>query len=94
MEAAGIRTFTDLARWEQTDLVARFGSMGLRLYHLARGEDRRAVSSRAPVKGISNETTFSEDTADPDILEGHVWRMAEKVAGRAKAKGLIRALTG
>ncbi|WP_424972579.1 DNA polymerase IV [Dinoroseobacter sp. S76] len=88
LEAAGIRTFTDLARWEQTDLVARFGSMGLRLYHLARGEDRRPVSSRAPVKGISNETTFSEDTADPDILEGHVWRMAEKVAGRAKAKGL------
>ncbi|WP_424976452.1 DNA polymerase IV [Dinoroseobacter sp. S124A] len=88
LEAAGIRTFTDLARWEQTDLVARFGSMGLRLWHLARGEDRRPVSSRTPVKGISNETTFSEDTADPDLLEGHVWRMAEKVAGRAKAKGV------
>ncbi|WP_424968123.1 DNA polymerase IV [Dinoroseobacter sp. S375] len=88
LEAAGIRTFTDLARWEQADLVARFGSMGLRLWHLARGEDRRPVSSRTPVKGISNETTFSEDTADPDLLEGHVWRMAEKVAGRAKAKGV------
>jgi DNA polymerase-4 len=88
LEAAGIRTFTDLARWEQTDLVARFGSMGLRLWHLARGEDARAVSGRSPVKSISNETTFSEDTADPDLLEGHVWRMAEKVAGRAKAQGL------
>lgn len=88
LEAAGIRTFTDLARWEQTDLVARFGSMGLRLWHLARGEDFRSVSSRTPVKSISNETTFSEDTSDQDQLEGHVWRMAEKVAGRAKAKGL------
>lgn len=86
LEAAGIRTFTDLARWEQADLVARFGSMGVRLWHLARGEDARAVSARNPVKSISNETTFSEDTGDPDLLEGHIWRMAEKVAGRAKAK--------
>jgi DNA polymerase-4 len=40
------------------------------------------------VKSISNETTFAEDTADPDLLEGHIWRMAEKVASRAKARGL------
>lgn len=62
--------------------------MGTRLYHLAQGEDVRRVSSRNPVKSISNETTFHEDTADPDILDGHLWRMAEKVADRAKAKDL------
>ena len=60
--------------------------MGERLYYLARGEDRRRVSSRTPVKSISNETTFGEDTADPDILDGHIWRLAENVADRAKAK--------
>jgi DNA polymerase-4 len=88
LEQAGIRSFADLLRWEKTDLVARFGSMGERLWHLARGEDNRRVSSRAPVKSISNETTFGEDTGDPDILDGHLWRMAEKVADRAKAKAL------
>jgi DNA polymerase-4 len=88
LEHAGIRSFADLLRWEKTDLVARFGSMGERLWHLARGEDKRRVSSRAPVKSISNETTFGEDTGDPDILDGHLWRMAEKVADRAKAKAL------
>ena len=87
LDKAGIRTFSDLLRWEQTDLVARFGSMGDRLYHLARGQDRRRVTRNAPMKSISNETTFGEDTADPDILDGHLWRMAEKVADRAKAKG-------
>ncbi|ROU03261.1 hypothetical protein EAT49_05835, partial [Histidinibacterium lentulum] len=66
----------------------RFGSMGERLYHLARGEDHRRVSAHAPVRGISNETTFGEDTADPDILDGHIWRMAEKVASRAKARDI------
>ena len=88
LDKAGIRSFSDLLRWEKTDLVARFGGTGERLFHLARGEDRRRVSAHAPMKSISNETTFSEDTADPDILDGHIWRMAVKVADRAKAKGL------
>ncbi|WP_299027766.1 DNA polymerase IV [uncultured Sulfitobacter sp.] len=88
LDKAGIRTFSDLLRWEQRDLIARFGGMGERLYHLARGQDRRRVSAHAPMKSISNETTFGEDTSDPDLLDGHIWRMAEKVADRAKAKNL------
>jgi DNA polymerase-4 len=88
LEKAGIRNFSDLLRWEQSDLVARFGSMGDRLYHLARGEDRRRVSAHSPMKSISNETTFHDNTSDPDLLDGHIWRMAEKVADRAKAKNL------
>jgi len=88
LEKAGIRTFDDLFRWEKQDLTARFGSMGDRLWHLARGRDARRVSAHAPMKSISNETTFHEDTNDPDLLDGHLWRMCEKVADRAKAKGL------
>ncbi|QFT61350.1 DNA polymerase IV [Roseivivax sp. THAF30] len=88
LDRAGIRTFEDLLRWDERDLTARFGSMGTRLFHLARGEDARRISARNPVKSISNETTFHEDTADPDLLDGHLWRMAEKVADRAKAKDL------
>ncbi|MEP0962938.1 MAG: DNA polymerase IV [Roseobacter sp.] len=88
LDKAGIRTFSDLLRWERADLVARFGSMGDRLWHLARGQDQRRVSAHSPMKSISSETTFSEDTSDPDLLDGHLWRMAEKVSDRAKAKNL------
>ena len=88
LEAAGIRTFSDLLRWERTDLHARFGAMGDRLWHLARGQDHRRVDARAPVKSISNETTFHDDTGDLDILDGHIWRLAEKVSDRAKARQL------
>lgn len=88
LDRAGIHTFADLLRWDKADLQARFGSMGTRLYHLARGQDRRRVSTRAPVKSISNETTFFEDTASPDLLEGHLWRLSEKVTDRAKARQL------
>ncbi|MEP2028713.1 MAG: DNA polymerase IV [Paracoccaceae bacterium] len=88
LDKAGIRTFNDLLRWDRKDLSTRFGSMGERLWHLARGQDRRRVSSHEPVKSISNETTFFDDTNDPDILDGHLWRMAEKVSDRAKARSL------
>jgi len=86
LDRAGIRTFDDLLRWEKRDLMDRFGGMGDRLWHLARGQDARRISAHRPVKSLSNETTFGEDTADADILDGHIWRLAEKVAGRAKAK--------
>lgn len=88
LEAAGIRTIADLLRWSRQDLGARFGSMGERLYALARGQDTRRVSRDEKLKSISKETTFFEDTSDPDLLDGHIWRLSEQVADRAKAKQL------
>ncbi len=88
LEAAGIRTIADLLRWDRGDLGGRFGSMGDWLWHLARGLDTRRVNRDEKLKSISKETTFNEDTSDPDLLDGHIWRLAEQVADRAKAKGL------
>ena len=86
LDKAGIRTFADLKRWDRQDLSTRFGIMGDRLWHLARGQDRRRVSRNAPMKSLSSETTFFDDTADLDLLDGHIWRLAEKVSDRLKAK--------
>jgi DNA polymerase IV len=88
LEKAGIRTIADLLRWDRADLSARFGHMGDRLWQLARGEDTRRVARDEMPKSISKETTFNEDTADPEILDGHLWRLAEQVSDRAKAKEL------
>ena len=88
LEAAGIRTIADLLRWSHQDLGARFGQMGERLYSLARGQDTRRVNRDERLKSISKETTFHEDTSDPDLLDGHIWRLSEQVADRAKAKQL------
>ncbi|MGP9791544.1 DNA polymerase IV [Roseinatronobacter sp. NSM] len=85
---AGIATIDDLLRWDQPDLVARFGAMGLRLWNLARGQDTRPVSRDPNVKSISKETTFERDLHDLDRLQGHLWRLSDQVASRAKAKGL------
>ena len=86
LENKGIRNISDILQRDRKDLSEQFGTMGERLWHLARGEDRRSVSAKAPVKSISNETTFFEDVSDPELLDGYLWRMAVKVADRAKAK--------
>ncbi len=86
LDKAGIHTIGDLHRWEKDQLTERFGQTGERLWHLARGEDFRRISPNAPVKSISKETTFFEDTSDPDVLDGHLWRLSEQVSARAKAK--------
>jgi DNA polymerase-4 len=88
LESAGIRTIADLLRWDRADLGARFGQMGDRLWHLARGLDTRRVNRDEKLKSISKETTFFEDSSDPDLLDGHIWRLSEQVADRAKAKRL------
>lgn len=88
LEQAGIRTITDLLRWDRADLTARFGSTGERLWHLARGQDNRRISPDHALKSISKETTFNEDTGDASLLDGHLWRLAEQVADRAKAKDM------
>src|SRR5690606_23959905 len=88
LTAAGIHTFGDLRRWDRKELGRRFGAMGDRLWHLSRGEDHRRVNPNERMKSISAETTFLEDTSDPDLLDGHIWRLAEKVSARAKAKDL------
>ncbi|WP_166417288.1 DNA polymerase IV [Cochlodiniinecator piscidefendens] len=88
LEKAGIRTFSDLLRWDQDDLIARFGPMGFRLWHLARGQDKRRVSANTPVKSISKETTFSDDITDRAVLDGYIWRLSEQVSDVAKARDI------
>ena len=88
LEKAGIRSINDLLRWDRPDLTARFGQMGDRLWYLARGLDTRRVNRDERLKSISKETTFFEDTSNPDLLDGHLWRLSEQVADRAKAKAL------
>ena len=85
LEEDGIRTFSELKIRHKEDLIKRYGQMGLRLWHLSRGQDTRKISANNQVKSISNETTFSEDTSDALLLDGHIWRLCEKVSDRAKA---------
>ena len=86
LEAMGIKTLSDLLRWEESDFVRKFGISGKRLKALASGKDNRRVMAERLLKSISNETTFGEDILKHEILIGHLWRMCEKVSDRAKSR--------
>ena len=57
----GIETCGQLQELDQAELASSFGSFGLELYHLCRGEDDRPVQPNRIRKSISNEHTYRED---------------------------------
>ncbi len=80
----GIHLIGQLQQTERNDLMARYGSMGSRLYYLSRGEDMRSVDTDEESKSISAETTFNSDISDAEVLSAILWQLSEKVARRAK----------
>jgi DNA polymerase-4 len=91
--ALGIRTVADLARLDESFLGERFGKWGLALAGKARGLDAGgwfdvAIGDREPAKSLSHEHTFSQDTADAQLLEGTLLRLAEMVGRRLREAGL------
>ena len=85
----GIATIADLRGAQEIELVARYGSIGRRLYRFARGEDDRRVDPDGEMKSISAETTFDEDIASEALLAGELWPLCEKVSRRMKRYGLL-----
>jgi len=84
LEKDGIRLIGDLLPFDEASLVARYGSMGKRLYFFARGEDARQVEPHGKARSISNETTFDKDVADLEDLKPRLWRLCEQVARRLR----------
>ena len=87
----GYRTIADLQRAEETELMRRFGTEGLRLSRLSRGIDSRSVNPDRETKSVSAETTLERDLADFRALERILWELCEKVSARLKAKELAGA---
>lgn len=90
----GIRTVGQLQLLDEKELLARYGSLGSRLYRFSRGEDSRRVHRGSAAKSVSSETTFEEDLSDAAALETRLWPLCEAVSRRMKAAELAgRTLT-
>ena len=88
LEKDGVARIGDLLRFDERDLMLRYGAMGSRLYNFARGQDDRQVTPGGAAKSVSAETTFEDDIGDLDALKAVLWRLSEKVSARLKRKGL------
>jgi DNA polymerase-4 len=88
MEDSGLDTIADLQGLTEQDLVARFGKFGRRLALFAHGEDDRRVTADRPVKSISAETTFRNDTGSNATLREIAHALCERVAAQLARKSL------
>jgi DNA polymerase IV len=88
MEASGLNTIADLQALKEQELVARFGKFGGRLALFAHGQDDRSVTPFRPVKSISVETTFGQDTASAARLREVAQGLCERVGAQLARKGI------
>ena len=88
MEGSGLNTIADLQALTEQELVGRFGKFGSRLALFAHGNDDRSVTPFRPVKSISAETTFGQDTASPARLREMALGLCERVARELARKGV------
>ncbi|HYM31529.1 MAG TPA: DNA polymerase IV [Candidatus Cybelea sp.] len=84
----GITVIGQLQHADETELMARYGSIGLRLARFSRGIDGRRVDPDGEPKSISAETTFESDVRSKAGLESELWPLCETVSYRLKKSAL------
>jgi DNA polymerase-4 len=93
LEALGITTIGELARWEREVLVMQFGrSYGAWLYDAAHGIDERPLVTHSEPVSMSRETTFERDLhakRDKPELGAVFTRLATQVAEDLQRKGYV-----
>jgi len=79
MRQMGVNNGADLKKWEEVQLVQKFGKMGRYFYQIARAQDHRAVEPHRIRKSISTENTFEQDLEDRESMTGELKILANKI---------------
>jgi DNA polymerase-4 len=88
LEAQGITTVSQLRALSLDDLRSRMGENGGDfLWQACRGIADYNPFREAQSRSVSAETTYGEDTADPEVLETTLLALCQEVAFRALAEG-------
>ena len=85
----GLKTVGDVARLSRRSLERALGNaVGAHLHELANGVDDRPVMPYEPTKSVGSENTYQHDLDNEDDVLREVLRLADRTAGRLRAKGL------
>jgi len=95
LETLGIRTIADLAAYPKEDLEKLFGSWADHMANVARGIDDSPVQPwTGPPKSIGSETTFDEDTRDPEVVHAVVLDLIGEIHPQLEQDGLVYRTVG
>ena len=86
--AHGMHTLDDLARADPRVIEQLFGTWGLGIARLARGEDLREVEASGAALSYSEENTFRDDVDDRALLAATILTHADSVARRLRNDGV------
>lgn len=100
LHALGIDTVGELARRPVAELRPVFGAWAEAMKRTALGDGAAELGPERPafrehdvdgetVGSISNERTFEEDARDPGVVEGMLCSLVERVAWRARKRGVV-----
>jgi DNA polymerase-4 len=91
VQAAGINTFGDARRADDSQLWRAFGRHGRTMRDRASGLDDRPVEPDVEEKSISAEDTFATDIQDHAQMHIELLRLADRTAARLRAHELLAA---
>jgi DNA polymerase IV (DinB-like DNA polymerase) len=89
LNSMGIKTIGDLASYDASILVEKFGVAGTQLYLSAQGIDNSEVQEHWERKSMSREITFEEDTADFNLIFETLDAIAEDLHRELTASNFI-----
>jgi len=95
LEVLGIRTIGDLAAFPEEQLTDLFGSWSAHMRDVARGIDDSPVQEwTGPPKSLGSETTFEEDTREPEVVWSVVRDLVDEVHPQLAHEGLVYRTVG
>jgi DNA polymerase IV (DinB-like DNA polymerase) len=81
-----IKTIGDLANYDPSQLIEKFGAIwGTQFHLLANGIDRSEVVEGWEAKSMSREFTFEEDTSDKNLIYKTLDKLCEQVHNDVKS---------
>ena len=89
LKQMGISTIGDLAATHPSRVTEVFGKFGTRLWQVANGTDDEEVTSSYPMKSVSSETTFEEDTSDMKQVMGAFATLIDDVHARTISQNML-----
>ncbi len=87
LHRAGLHTVGDLAETVPENLTALLGRNALIFHNFAHGCDDRELTRCREVKSISEETTLSQDSSDPEEILAVLMELSEGVGYRLRTGG-------
>lgn len=79
MHDMGIKTCSDMQKYNRNDLIYHFGKFGDALFDFCRGVDEREVETEHERKSLGTEETFAKDVTSYEEMKIHLVRMVQEL---------------